>query len=355
REENRAKIQAGIYTGYGTAIFFGGVATFAAHHGVIPASPGIAALLLAKLATNTLSWITLRARVAHLAFAALNIAADLFVMTGAVYLTGGPHSPILPIYFIEIAVMALLTNVGLTVVTIAASFVLFSAMSVLVVTGVLPLLPTPAQLVGRLSVPYVVTLLLAFAMATFAPGAYIALIVQRLRDREAALAERARELAEAAREKSQFMVNVTHELRTPLHGILGLSDLLRAGIYGPVTERQHESIAGIEVSAKNLLELIDTLLLLARAEAARIELTVATVAVGEVVERVAATGRSMAGRKALTIDVTVPSDLPPIETDRGKLAQILVNLVANAIKFTPEGGRVTIAARSAGDGVEVVV
>jgi len=355
REENRAKIQAGIYTGYGTAIFFGGVATFAAAHGIIPPSPGIAALVGAKLLTNTLSWITLRARVAHLAFAALNIAADLLVMTGAVYLTGGPHSPLLPIYFIEVAVMALLTNVGLTILTIAASFVLFAAMSVLILIGVLPLLPTPYELAGRLSVPYVVTVLLGAGMATFAPGAYIALIVQRLRDREAALAERARELAEAAREKSQFMVNVTHELRTPLHGILGLSDLLRAGIYGPVTERQHESIAGIEVSAKNLLELIDTLLLLARAEAARIELTVATVAVGEVVERVAATGRSMAGRKALTIDVTVPSDLPPIETDRGKLAQILVNLVANAIKFTPEGGRVTIAARSAGDGVEVVV
>ncbi len=250
REESRAKVQAGIYTGYGTTIVFGAVAWFAAHHGIIPASPGIAALLAAKLATNTLSWITLRARVAHLAFAALNIAADLLVMTGAVYLTGGPHSPLLPIYFIEIAVMALLTNVGLTVVTIAASLVLFSAMSVLVLSGVLPLLPTPYQLAGRLSVPYVVTLLVAFGVSTLAPGAYIAIIVQRLRDKEAALEERARELTEAAREKSQFMVNVTHELRTPLHGILGLSDLLRAGIYGPVTDRQHESIAGIELSAK---------------------------------------------------------------------------------------------------------
>ncbi len=63
----------------------------------------------------------------------------------------------------------------------------------------------------------------------------------------------------------------------------------------------------------------------------------------------------MLGRKALTIDVAVGSDLPAVETDRGKLAQILVNLLANAIKFTPEGGRVTIAARRAGEGVEIAV
>lgn len=121
REERRANIQAGIYTGYGTAAFFGGVAWYAAAHGFIPPSPGFAALVVVKLTTNTLSWITLRARVAHLAFASLNIAADLLAMTGAVYLTGGPHSPLLSIYFIEVAVMALLTNVDPTIVTILAS------------------------------------------------------------------------------------------------------------------------------------------------------------------------------------------------------------------------------------------
>jgi signal transduction histidine kinase len=355
REERRANIQAGIYTGYGTAVFFGGVAWFAAAHGIIPPSPGFAALVAAKLVTNTLSWITLRARVAHLAFASLNIAADLLVMTGAVYLTGGPHSPLLPMYFIEVAVMALLTNVGLTIVTIVASFLLFATMCGLVLAGVLPLLPTPYELSGSLSWAYVVTIVAAFGMSTLAPGAYVALIVQRLRDKEAALEERARDLADAAREKSQFMVNVTHELRTPLHGILGLSDLLSEGIYGPVTERQKESLAGIDLSAKNLLELIDSLLLLARAEAAQIDLAVAPVAVGEVVDRVAATGRWMRGRKELTIDVAVDGDLPVLDTDRGKLVQILVNLLANAIKFTPEGGRVAIAARRAGEGVEVAV
>ncbi len=355
REENRAKIQAGIYTGYGTALLFGGLAWYAVANGVLPPSPGFALLVVVKLCTNTASWIALRARVLHLPFAALNIAADLFVMTGAVYLTGGPSSPLLPIYFIEVAVMALLTNFGLTIVTITASFLLFATMCAMVKAGVLPLLPTPAERVGPLAPAYVATVIGAFALTTLAPGAYIALIVQQLRQKEAALEERAHELLDAAREKSQFMVNVTHELRTPLHGILGLSDLLREGVYGPVNDKQREGVAGIEQSARALLELIDALLLLARSEASKLEVVAESVGVADVVGSVVATGRWMRGKKPLTVESSVAADLPELTTDRGKLTQILVNLLANAIKFTPDGGRVAIDARRAGDGVAIAV
>jgi signal transduction histidine kinase len=355
REEFRLKIQAGIFTGYATALLFGALAWYSAENGLIARSPFFMALVLAKLVTNTASWVTLRARVHHLPFAALNITADLLVMTATVYLTGGPASPLLAIYFIEVAVMALLTNVGLTAVTIGASFVLFATMSALIRAGVLTLHPTPYERLGALTTPYVICVVAGFGLSTLAPGAYIALIVQKLREKEAALEDRARDLLEAAREKSQFMVNVTHELRTPIHGILGLSDLLREGIYGPVTDRQRESLDGIDQSARSLLELIDGLLLLARAEAARLDLTVGPVVVEEIVDRVAATGRQMRGRKELTIDVTVAADLPVLQTDRGKLAQILLNLLTNAIKFTPAGGRVAIVARRAGDGVELLV
>ncbi len=347
REENRANIQAGIYTGYATALGFGALAWYAARHGLIPASPGFLALVVAKLATNTLSWVTLRARLLHLEFAALNIAADLCVMTGAVYLTGGPQSPLIPIYFIEVAVMALLTNFGLTIVTTCASFLLFAGMCLLVKAGSLPLLPTPYERLGSLSSAYVAATVAGFALSSLAPGAYIALIVGRLRRKELELEARARDLLEASREKSQFMVNVTHELRTPLHGILGLSDLLREGVYGAVEERQREALEGIDQSARGLLELIDALLLLARAEAAKLELVASPVDVAEVVRRVAAAGRWMRGRKDLAIEVSVADDLPTVRTDRGKLAQILLNLLTNAIKFTPEGGRIVIEARRA--------
>jgi signal transduction histidine kinase len=357
REDKRADIQAGIYTGYGTALAFGGIAWFAASHGLIPPSPGFAALVVAKLVTNTLSWVTLRARVATLLFASLNITADLLVMTGAVYLTGGPHSPLVPMYFIEVAVMALMTNLGLTILTVAASFVLFATMCGLVLGGALPLLPSPYDLGGRqLSAAYIVLIVSSFGVSMLAPGAYIALIVQRLRLQATALEERARDLAEASREKSQFMVNVTHELRTPLHGILGLSELLKDGVYGPVTDRQVGRLDQLDLSAKNLLELIDALLLLARAESARLDVVPVTVAIADVVERAVAAGRLMVGKKQLFIDVNLAADLPLVTTDRGKLSQILVNLLANAIKFTPEGGSVAIAARrGAAGGVEISV
>lgn len=347
RKERRAEIQTGIWTGYATAISFGALAWFAARHGLIPASPGFLALVVAKLATNTLSWIALRSERLVLELASLNIAADLLVMTGAVYLTGGPHSPLIPIYFIEVAVMALLTNVGLTVVTTCASFALFSGMCVLVKTGALPLLPTPFERAGALTSAYVVAIVSGFAFTNLAPGAYVALIVQRLRRNELELEARARDLLEASREKSQFMVNVTHELRTPLHGILGLSDLLREGIYGPIEAPQREALEGIDRSARGLLGLIDGLLLLARAEAAKLEVVAAPVDVAEIAQSVAAAGRWMRGRKDVALDVEIEGALPILRTDRGKLAQVLMNLLANAIKFTPEGGRVVVGARAA--------
>ncbi len=348
RDDKRADIQAGIWTGYATALFFGGVAWYAVEHGVLLPMRGLAVLVVAKLVTNTLSWITLRARVLHLEFAALNIAADLFVMTGAVYATGGPASPLVAIYVIEATVMALLTNLGLTIVTVVTSCLLFGGMCVLVRAGVLPLLPTPFEHVGSLTPAYMSMAIASFTGLIVIPGVYVALIVQRLRDKEAALVE-------AARAKSQFMANITHELRTPLHGILGLADLLREGIYGPVNERQKEGVAGIDQSAKNLLELIDAMLLLARAEAAKLEVVVAPVSVSEVVNDVAAAGRRMRGTKELTLDAAADDDLPPVHTDRRKLTHLLVNLVANAVKFTPEGGRVAITARRAGRGVAILV
>jgi signal transduction histidine kinase len=355
REEARAKLQAGIWTGYATAIFFGLIAFYAAARGVIPDSPAWMVLVGAKLVTNTLSWATLRSATLRLPFASLNITADLLVMTAIVYLTGGPSSPLLPVYFIEVAVMALLTNLGLTIVTILASFILFAIMCGLIQAGALPLVLTPAERAGRLNPAYVATVVAAYAVCTLAPGAYIALIVQRLRDKEAALERHARDLVQAAREKSQFMVNVTHELRTPLHGILGLTDLLREGVYGPVTDPQKDGFAGIETSAKSLLELIDSLLLLARSEASKLEVVRAPVSLGEIVSSVAATGRWMRGRKELTLEVTVAPDLPEVSTDRAKVAQILVNLLANAIKFTPEGGHVAIDARREGAAVAIAV
>ena len=92
------------------------------------------------------------------------------------------------------------------------------------------------------------------------PTYYAARILQDLRAKQTALEERTRQLVEAGKQKSQFMANVTHELRTPIHGICGLSDLIESGIYGPVTPKQKDAQQSIKRSARSLLALIDDLL-----------------------------------------------------------------------------------------------
>jgi len=356
REENRPKLLTGVFTGYMTAILLGGLALAAQHFHLLPQGPWFYSVLGLKLLTNTLAWIGLRTRLLGITFSGANVIADIFVMTAAIYFTGGQLSPLVPIYFVETTVMALLSNVSLTVITVLLSFCFYAVMAVLVHAGVLVAHPPPLNASAAITLPYLLCDLAFVAGVLFGPGTYIALIVQRLRQKEAALEEHARELAQASKLKSQFMANITHELRTPIHGVLGLTEMLSEEIYGPISGNQREAIDGIRQSANNLLELIDALLLLARSEVAKLELHVDDTAIGEVVNSVATAGRWMCGKRALEVNVELEEGLPSVATDRAKLAQVLLNLVANAIKFTPDGGRVTLAAHRGVDGsVEIAV
>ena len=353
-EAFRPKLLGGIVTGYTTAILFGLLVFLGRTFHALPGLDWAFVLVAIKLTTNTLAAIAWKQRKLVTPLSALNITADVLVMTGAVYFTGGVLSPLVAIYFVEVAVMALLTNVGLTLTTTAGSFVCYASMAVMVDRGVLP---TPMMLIS--SPDHVTTVFMIFmiafvGMVTFGPGAYVAIIVDALRRNERALERRAHDLVEAGRAKSEFTANITHELRTPLHGILGLGELLEDGIYGPTTEKQLGAVRSIRSSAQSLLELIDSLLVLARAEAIKLEVASSTVDVGEVVTSVVATGKMLVGRR--TLDVRAETgELPLVQTDRTKLVQILVNLLANAIKFTPDDGRVTVEARAETDAVVIAV
>lgn len=357
RADYRPKILTGVFTGYASALVLVVIVTAAMTLGWLNVGPWPYVLIAIKLATNTAAWWAWRTRILYIELSALNIFADVFLMTGALYFTGASFSPLVPIYFLEIAVMALLTNVGLTVLTVVGAFGMYAAMVLMVHAGVLPQTDSPLGVViaeppssGMLAVQ------LAFVAAVmFAPGAYIAIIVQRLRSGERALEARAHALVEAGRTKSEFTTNVTHELRTPLHGILGVTELLEEQVYGPLTAKQRKALASIGTSARSLLELIDSLLVIARAEALRLEVTRAAVDVPDVVRSVVATGRMLVSDKKLRVETLVVGDLPIITTDRPKLVQILVNLVANAIKFTPDGGEVTVEATPAPAGVRIAV
>jgi signal transduction histidine kinase len=344
-EANRAKLRFGIASGFAVAAGFAVLAAGGVGFGLVPFTWGFVALIGTKLATNTLAWWSLRTETAVLELQGLNTAMDTILMTGAIYYTGGPLSPLLPIYVIEITVVALLTNLGVTLMVYAQVLVCFSAMTLLLSWGVLPPQPIPIDPTGVVGARYVSVAIFFAAFVVGLPTLFTTLILRILRRKEGALEARTAQLIEATKERSQFLASVTHELRTPIHGMQGLSDLLASGIYGPVTDKQKDACASIKRSAHTLLALVDDLLALTRAEIGRLEVARTRTELGELVETVAASVTWMLGTKKLVL-ATETAGAGAIETDRRLLGHVLVNLVANAAKFTPEGGRVVVRAQA---------
>jgi signal transduction histidine kinase len=221
---------------------------------------------------------------------------------------------------------------------------------------VLPPQPVPGAPGQVPSVGLAITAIGYCAIIVCVPAAFAAATLRVLRTREAALEQRTAQLIQAATQRSQFVASMTHELRTPIHGVQGLADVIAAGVYGPVTDKQKDACASIKRSAQSLLSLIDDLLALTRAEAGRIDARPGPVDIRELVERVTASVSWMVGTKNLSLEVDVAPELPAVASDERWLAHVLVNLVSNAVKFTPEGGRVTVRAlqRNAAVALEVV-
>jgi signal transduction histidine kinase len=349
--ENRPKLYMGVRSGYCLSTVFALLAVAGELTGVVPHHRAFYLLLLLKLSTNTLALLGLRRDVLALELGGINVGMDVVAMTGAIYLTGGPQSPLFAIYVIEIAAVALLTNLGSTVLIAVFAFLLYSGVTVLAHLGVLPSYPPPAGEVASLTDAQV-ALALGYAFFIIAtPTLFMSAILRLLRRHEVELERKNAELLDAAKQKSWFMANVTHELRTPIHGICGLSDLVEAGIYGPITEEQRDAQRSIKRSAKRLLGLIDDLLALARAEAGNTEIAQAPIGVDTIVAEALADARAMLGMKRLELTAKVDGTLPALVTDGPKLVQVLINLLANAVKFTPEGGRVALRAFAAEDEV----
>ena len=155
-------------------------------------------------------------------------------------------------------------------------------------------------------------------------------------------------LFESNRLKSEFLANVSHELRTPLNSILGFADLLAelARNDANADPKRMRYIGHIQASGRGLLEMINELLDMAKIEAGRMEVSVGSVSVAEVLEGIAAIMRPLAESRGAAIEVERPDDLPTLETDPGKLQQILYNFVSNAVKFSPEAGKVRLKAEA---------
>jgi signal transduction histidine kinase len=144
--------------------------------------------------------------------------------------------------------------------------------------------------------------------------------------------------------KTQFLANISHDLRTPLTAVITHAEILRDGILGPLSDRQLESVGGIINGGRQLLEQVSEILDYARGAANQLTITRTRFAVGEVLQQARALNEALAARKGLELDARIPPGLPDVHADREKIAHIVGNLLGNALNFTPAGGRVWLAA-----------
>ncbi len=167
---------------------------------------------------------------------------------------------------------------------------------------------------------------------------------RRSAERSAELERLSEELFHANRAKSEFLANVSHELRTPLNAVVGFAELLQEGVYGELTPRQAGPVQRIAASAGHLRHLVDQILDLAKIAAGRLEVHTELVTLRPFVIEVAGEIESLVREKGLTLSIGVPASLPKLRSDPLHVRQVLVNLLGNAVKFTPSGGRVTVRA-----------
>ncbi len=155
--------------------------------------------------------------------------------------------------------------------------------------------------------------------------------------------------------KSRFLANMSHELRTPLNAIMGFSDIMRQRLFGPMADRYADYAQLIHESGSHLLELINDVLDMSKIEAERYELSREVFDAGEAIDAVLRLMRGQAERAGVNLRGVLPPQPIQADADRRAVKQIALNLVSNALKFTPRGGTVTVTLQATGDILELVV
>ncbi|CAN5278679.1 hypothetical protein BH09GEM1_BH09GEM1_45900 [soil metagenome] len=171
--------------------------------------------------------------------------------------------------------------------------------------------------------------------------------VEQIATRAATAIENARLYSDAqaaSRAKSEFLATMSHELRTPLNAIAGYADLMAMGVRGPVTADQLRDLTRIRQNQKHLLEIITNILNFSRIEAGHIRYEIRQCVLDEVLERMEGMIEPLARAREITYEYLPAAASVAVAADREKLEQILINLLGNAVKFTPRGGRITLSA-----------
>jgi signal transduction histidine kinase/ActR/RegA family two-component response regulator len=175
----------------------------------------------------------------------------------------------------------------------------------------------------------------------------------QLRERNQELALSNQELGRATRLKDEFLASMSHELRTPLNAILGMSEALQASSFGPINDRQQNSIATIEKSGKHLLALINDILDLSKIEANKFDLELTDVSIKALCHNSLLFIKELAHKKQIRVKTQLPEYLQQINirVDDRRCRQVLINLLSNAVKFTPEGGSIVLDVRVLNRGI----
>jgi len=158
------------------------------------------------------------------------------------------------------------------------------------------------------------------------------------------LIEKTREVEKANQLKSEFLANMSHGLRTPLNAILGFSELMRDEVPGQINDEQRQCLADIHSSGKHLLNLVNDVLDLSKIESGKAELNLTNLALTEVIELLARTMLPILAPRQQSLDIEVEEGLPLVHADKANVSEVLLNLLSNATKFTPDGGRLKIEA-----------
>jgi signal transduction histidine kinase/HAMP domain-containing protein len=184
---------------------------------------------------------------------------------------------------------------------------------------------------------------------------YAEVLEEQVAERTQELQRANRQLEEASRHKSEFLASMSHELRTPLNAIIGFSEALKERMFGELSEKQAEYIEDIHSSGHHLLSLINDILDLSKVEAGHIVLDYGTFSLPAALEHALSFVRERATRRGLSLALSVEEAVGPIVGDERRIKQVILNLLSNAINFTPEGGTIEIGAVRRTDGVEVSV